>query len=430
MTMNNPNEVAKPEPQGEAKLFRQEVFDHKKDTLVGKILIDKAMAPLILPAFVIFLLIAGGFLAVFGSYTEKAKAEGFLEPDQGLVRVIATNQGVVKKVFVTQNQVVEENDRLLDLNNEIIGIDGIATNDSIMETLENSLTELRGDLKARLALSQARAETLDETIAGLTLQIASLDSRRAIQRRQTKMFQDQYEKLSSMAERRLIGISQSNNAESSLIGSQAQEAQLNEAVVRLEAELGQAQSQRAQIPTTLALEVSQVQQQMASLEERMVRNEVQTKTTLESPISGTVAYLAVKEAETVGPGVLVATIIPAGSKLQAHLYAVSRDANRAKIGDEVRLKYDAFVYQKYGTYEGKIIGISDSPISQQELPPQFAQNPGEAPEPRFRIIVELSQNYVEKGTEKIELQAGVKLKAEILLRKRPVYSWVLGSLFD
>ncbi len=105
-------------PENESKLFRNEVFDAKRDTWLGQIV-------LIRPISFTFLTIATVLLAAtvlaflfWGEYTRKAKVAGYIVPSQGLIKIISQQNGVISELRVKEGQLVQQGEVLVVLNLE------------------------------------------------------------------------------------------------------------------------------------------------------------------------------------------------------------------------------------------------------------------------------------------------------------------------
>ena len=102
----------------QSKLFRDEVFDAKRDTWLGQIV-------LIRPISFTFLTIATVALAAtvlaflfLGEYTRKAKVSGYIVPSQGLIKIVPQQTGVIAELRVKEGQQVARGKVLALLNSE------------------------------------------------------------------------------------------------------------------------------------------------------------------------------------------------------------------------------------------------------------------------------------------------------------------------
>jgi membrane fusion protein len=140
---------------------------------------------------------------------------------------------------------------------------------------------------------------------------------------------------------------------------------------------------------------AQLERAIAAVEQEQRENEARRRIVLAAPREGTIGALNVHAGQWALPGQTLATLLPhdggRSSPLQAHLYAASRTAGFMKAGQRVRLRFDAYPYQRFGMGEGLIVSLSHTPTAPQELPPGI---PGSA-ESLYRITVQLSRQSIE-----------------------------------
>lgn len=105
-------------------LFRQEVLDHKRDTWLGEILLARPTSFGVLA--LLFLGIALGVLGylVWGEYTKKARASGYLVPEQGLIKIYPQQSGAITILRVEEGQSVKRGDVLAIVSTERTSVQG------------------------------------------------------------------------------------------------------------------------------------------------------------------------------------------------------------------------------------------------------------------------------------------------------------------
>ena len=81
-------------------LFRQEALAHKRDTWLGDILLSRPISLGLLAALALGVAVGVIAFLVWGEYTKKARASGYLVPDQGLVKIYAQQSGTVVSLRV------------------------------------------------------------------------------------------------------------------------------------------------------------------------------------------------------------------------------------------------------------------------------------------------------------------------------------------
>jgi membrane fusion protein len=125
------------------------------------------------------------------------------------------------------------------------------------------------------------------------------------------------------------------------------------------------------------------------------------------------------------PNIPLLNILPSESALQARLLAPAAAVGFIQPGKEVNLRYAAYPYQRFGHQRGTVSQISKAIVTPNELP-----SPVQTPEPFYLVTVVLDRQDILAYGERLPLQPGMTLEADVLLDKRPVYQWVLEPLLS
>src|SRR6185295_17450355 len=116
-------------------------------------------------------------------------------------------------------------------------------------------------------------------------------------------------------------------------------------------------------------------------------------------------------------------IVPEGSALRAQVYAPTRAIGFVRPGQEVRLLYDAFPYQRFGSFGGRIVRVSRSVIDPRQL-----AEPLRIEEAVYQIEVRPDAQSIGAGGQTVPLQPGMTLTANIILDRRSFLDWLLAPL--
>ena len=119
------------------------------------------------------------------------------------------------------------------------------------------------------------------------------------------------------------------------------------------------------------------------------------------------------------------TIVNADARMVAELYAPSRAIGFTRVGQEVRLMYDAFPFQRFGSFAGRISTISRTVLAPNEVD---APIQGQMREPVYRIRVQIAAQSIQAFGEQIPLQPGMTLAANIVLDRRTFLEWLLDPI--
>jgi HlyD family secretion protein len=134
----------------------------------------------------------------------------------------------------------------------------------------------------------------------------------------------------------------------------------------------------------------------------------------------------VREAET------LFSLVPRDAPLQAEVNVDSRDIGEVAVGQPVRIKFEAFPFQKYGTGSGTVRVISEdsfTPESGGELAARAAREESARPShPYYRVLVDLTDMRLRNLPEGFEMLPGMTLTAEMKVGSRRVISYFLYPL--
>jgi membrane fusion protein len=109
--------------------------------------------------------------------------------------------------------------------------------------------------------------------------------------------------------------------------------------------------------------------------------------------------------------------------LQAELLVPTRAIGFVQPGQEVKILYDAFPYQHFGTYGGRVIKVAQTILTSSDI-----SAPVELREPVYKVIVALDQVDIDVHSRRIPLQADMRLSAQIILNHRSLIKWFLDPL--
>ena len=93
----------------------------------------------------------------------------------------------------------------------------------------------------------------------------------------------------------------------------------------------------------------------------------------------------------------------------------------------MRLRYQAYPYQKFGHQRGTVVRVSRSATNPGESTAMAGS--GQAQEPYYRVLVALDAQSVTAYGKPEALRPGMLLEADILGERRSLIEWVLEPLF-
>jgi hemolysin D len=172
-------------------------------------------------------------------------------------------------------------------------------------------------------------------------------------------------------------------------------------------QLKQLESQSNTLKSDVKQSQSQVQALNLQMEQRIVR----------SPVTGTIFEFPTKKAKAfVQAGQLIAQIAPQNAPLIVKGQIPSINSGFLKVGQPVKLKFDAYPFQDYGVVSGHLRWISPNS--------KVVEVDGGKAE-IFDLDVTLDQPYIQTATKQIMLTPGQAATAEVIVRQRRIIDFLL-----
>jgi HlyD family secretion protein len=151
--------------------------------------------------------------------------------------------------------------------------------------------------------------------------------------------------------------------------------------------------------------------------------------TLRSPEKGIVLKLAERSVGSIlQQAEPFITLVPQDSAIEAVVNVESKDIARIRKDDTVRVKLDAYPFQRHGTLSGKVLVISEDAASPQRVnasgSPASSLDQENAPA-FYRVRVNLVNTELRNVPAGFRVMPGMKVRAEIKVGKRSVISYFL-----
>jgi membrane fusion protein len=127
----------------------------------------------------------------------------------------------------------------------------------------------------------------------------------------------------------------------------------------------------------------------------------------------------VNRGQSIAADAPLATVLPKGSGLHVELLVPTRAIGFVKNGQDVVLRYDAFPYERFGQYHGRIVDIGRNVWSAGDR-----VGPLSVKEPVYRVDVGLDTQVVSALGQDFALRPGMLVNADLLLEKRTIFEWV------
>jgi len=373
-------------------------------------------------ALFIVILIAGMWVSL-GTYSRIETVPGVITTDIPSAKVIAPQPGVVTELNASEGQFVKAGDRLA-----VINLDRRAATGEAVASRGLSALEVRQQLtQSQVALSSRRTAAegarLTTMIAAAEEQAVSLREQISLQEQVVASNQNMFDQIAKVVERGFVSKVEFERRRQSLINSQQQLAGLRQQLSARLATATEARAQMASLAVESAQGVSEIQSNLQAMMQQQAQLEGEQGYIVTAPISGRITALQTAKGRTANSNLPLMVIVPDKSRLKVELYAPTRAIGFVKPGQETRILFDAFPYQRFGSFGGKVLSVSRIVID-----PRENEVPLQLEEPVYRVIVALDKQTVTAFGENISLQPGMTLQANIVLERQSFLSWLLQPL--
>lgn len=406
-------------------LFRKEVFEHKTAATFGSALVPTPLSIWFLSALTLILLIAIGAYLWWGQYARKVTVEGYLLPTKGLVRLYAPEQGIVSERKVRQGGHVHAGDTLMVITVPRSSTSAANVNQALAQAAEQSETAIRTQMTEAKALEQSQEASFKTNLTNLRTNLGEQRAQLDTQKKLLAILAARQKKYATLEGSGMMSEVDIKNAEQAWLQQEAQVQTLEQSITQAEGQIQSAQFQLAQAKINLQNQLAQYQQTLSTAEQQLTQYQAGDNFVLTAPTDGTVSAVLVQPGQTVSPQTPLVTMMPTGSKLEARLLVPASDVGFVKVGQTVRLRFDAFPYQNFGIYHGRVTEVSDAVFTPSELPVPLAINTAVYP-----VEVMLDSQDVMAYGRPTALQPGMSLSADVILARMRLIQWIFEPIYS
>ena len=391
--------------------------------------------------------------AVLGQVDIVASAEGKLIPKTFTKIVQPAEAGIVREILVTDGQEVQAGQVLLRMDATTATAD-LATlrSDSTAKAL--SLRRIEAELKGQPLLMKATdapaqfAQVMAQYKARRQAYLDAISQEQATRdkarfelqsseqmvqklKATVPLYQQTAQSYANLLKDNYVSELEANDKTRDKIDKEqelkAQESNVN----ALRAAITQSDKKLAQIQSNYDSQLRNEQVEIESLsnkaEGELAKQQFKSGLlVLTAPQAGTVKDLSVTTPGTVvQPGAVLLNIVPRTEPLVAEVAIKNEDVGFVQAGQNTKIKFMAYPFQKYGLIEGVVETVAaDANVADQKAPTQPSQT--------FKAYVTLSSqslnNPAGPAAKLLKLSPGMAVIAEIHQGKRSVMEYLLSPV--
>lgn len=408
-----------------APLFRPESLQSRAQAWLGRPVVISRIPIIAFALFSITFVLAMAFFVSFADYTRRVRVSGMILPQDGLTRVTAPQSGWVTGLRVSEGQQVRRGDVLYTLSIDVTTALG-ATQDAVSAILSDKREELTQTLERDTRMRALEKQAIRARLADLEREIPQIDD-------QLRLLETTVAEFSGFADRQrdllARGVAVSAEYEQRLRAFYAERAQLpalRRERLQAESRLNDLQAELAAFDLQTQAQAADTRRQILDIDQQISESEARRELAVTAPRDGTVTGIITLAGQTVAAGTPLLTIVPQNRPLVAQLLAPGSAIGFVREGMPVLLRYQAFPYQKFGQYPGRVTVISRANLGPEGL---GELRPGQDAPVLYRVTVQPDLPHVNAYGERQDLQAGMEVEAHLLVETRPLYQWIFEPLY-
>ena len=407
------------------KLFRQEAIDAQREKFLGEATIAR---PLPMWGMTLLAVGAAGLMiavAVWGQYTRRERVEGFLQLDVGAAKVSITDAGRIAELLVKEGQEIKAGAPMARLSLDRSTVSSASTSAVVTGELSQRRGSLEKEQEQMRELAEQQIQQAKKKIVDIQSEITQTEQEIKLQGQRLNSAKESAKRYQQLAKDKFVSEIVAREKQDLVTDQEIRLQGIRSKKAGLERDLSTAKLEEPAVTLRARNQVEQMNRQISELQQSLAQEDAKRETIVAAPITGVVTNIAVSAGQSVAADSPFATILPAGSQLQAEMLVPTRAIGFVTKGKEVVLRYEAFPYERFGQYKGVIADVSQTVWS-----PGDKIGPLTVREAAYRITAKLDKQTVSAMGQEIPLRSGMLVNADILLEKRSLLEWIFEPVLQ
>jgi len=412
------------QPPAQPPLFRQEVIEFQQyNRQWGRVV---PLQPLSTRLMVWCIAVAAAGIVVFlffAQYARKEIAPGYLAPVSGTAKVFTPQAGTISAVYVEQGETVQKGQPLLAVAISQVATSGEDINAKILNILDQQRQALTRKIADEVHRTASERERMSAQVQEHETILGQLDAQIGVQRTRISLLERMVAMGAELRAKGLVSEVDQKQREAALLEQRQALISLSQQSTTRRGQLSEVRFNLEQLAFVQRDKIQSLQSELSAAEQRIAEVNGRSAYIVRAPIDGRVSSLRASAGQPADPRRPQLQIVPDSNPLQAELFIPASAIGLVEVGQDVRIQFDAFPYQRFGTYHGRIIRVSRTVVLASDV-----EAPVALTAPAYTAVVVLDQPDVIANGKKIPLQPDMSLRADIILEKRALIDWIFAPL--
>jgi len=406
-------------------LFRQEAVSHQSGRLTGAVTLAQPL-PIKITVIIILAIVIVVFAFLFNAqYSRKETVRGFLIPNKGVIKSYAHQGGTIEKLLIVEGDRVDKGDVLATIVVHQSDVTGVDLSEQLISQLSLQLQLLVDEVKQHQALQVSEKHNLSQRKTTLQAEEEALNTQQTLANEKLSLLEDQQQQFDSLYKQGFLSSLDKKRQQHAFLEVKQEKQSIARLLLQQQSEYNQVAFNQQNLPQKTTLIINNLKRQQAEIKRQLAQIKSNHSYTVTASHAGIVTGIQVVEGETLKHNKPLFHILPKGSQLVAELLLPTRSAGFVKQGDKVRLRFEAFPYQRFGFMESEITRIDQTLIIPNEV-----RLPIEFREPVYRLRTILKHQQINAYGKEFNLKSGMLFEADIMLEQRSLIDWLLEPIYS
>lgn len=405
-------------------LFREQVLAQQTLRMQGEVSLVQVPVFTWLTGLIVFVIICSVIFLLSGNYARKTVVFGVLQPEQGVIRVQTSQAGTVQKLLVLEGDIVEAGQPLIELTMQYFSSEQTELNASLQGELTAILANLQRQQQQEITRQRIRQQEVIERIASAQQQLNQVLLQQVTFQERLELNQHLVKQVSQLSGTGFISNLELTRQQDTLLSLKQQEQVLQGQRLTLEEQLKQQQSLQQQLPLEHQATLAQLDNQISELRNQLTRLQHEQSSIIRAPKNGVVSGILPRSGQYINAGSMVLSLLPVGAELEAIVYVPTSAIAFIEPGQDVRLRFHAFSYERFGVHEGRVHEVSHTVLLPEEVLDITLQ------EPSYRVRVRLVSQQIKAYNRELPLRAGMTLDGDVITERRSLLQWLFDPIYS
>lgn len=408
-----------------ASLFRKEAVDHKTYRFASKAALVPPLSFTAISLFVSLVATAVVAFVFFGKYSPKDTVRGYVTTTTGGVEVYAQSAGTILALHVTEGDAVAKSQELLTLGTSRAVGHSATISEDVIEALQAEQEDLQFQAQREREASVVQERGIKNEIESLRTRLALLSNQHEELLVGLEISQRALERLTTPEVSEFVSSEDRDEARSAIVEYNLRLKGLDLIADSTRSDIRRNEQRLVEIPVLREARQAEMRVKHHELSMRITENMGRSSQHVLAPTDGVVSGLLVRAGQTISSSSPILNIIPEVGDYYVEVLVPTRTIAFVRPGAPVKIRYDAYPHQKFGTHQGVVESVSRTTVL-----PNDKRFRIRIAEPVYIARVRIAHQRVEVEGEAQPLQSGMTLTADVLRDQRRVVEWLFDPLIS